>query len=121
MADFAVLYERLQEERERLATKLAQLRNANRPSSDKREGNPSGKKDEEASQVLEIERRIGMEKNLEDSLSEVEHALEKYRAGTYGSCDSCGQPIEPARLEALPRAGLCLKCKSSQSPTARGK
>ncbi len=121
MADFAALYERLQEEREHLTSKLAQLKSANRPSSDKREGNPSGKKDEEASQVLEIESRIRTEKNLEDSLSEIEHALEKYGAGTYGSCDSCGQPIEPARLEALPRASLCLKCKSSQSPNARGR
>jgi len=32
-------------------------------------------------------------------------------AGTYGLCERCGNPIEPARLEALPHALLCLTCK----------
>jgi len=57
---------------------------------------------------------------LEESLKEVEHALEKYEAGTYGLCDSCGQPIEQARLEAMPQASLCLKCKASQTKEAKG-
>ena len=45
-------------------------------------------------------------------LREIEHALEKLSDGTYGRCDSCGAPIEPARLSALPHSSLCLACKS---------
>jgi DnaK suppressor protein len=33
-------------------------------------------------------------------------------AGTYGICDMCGDRIPVARLEALPYAELCVKCKS---------
>lgn len=32
-------------------------------------------------------------------------------AGTYGTCERCGNEIEPARLEALPYATLCMDCK----------
>jgi DnaK suppressor protein len=34
-------------------------------------------------------------------------------------CDSCGQPIERARLEAIPQASLCMKCKANQEKDAR--
>ena len=37
------------------------------------------------------------------TLTEVEHALEKFDAGTYGVCEICGAPIPEARLEALRR------------------
>ena len=61
-----------------------------------------------------------MEERLRESLNEVEHALEKYEAGTYGLCDSCGQPIEEARLEAIPQASLCLSCKAKQAKEIKG-
>ena len=51
----------------------------------------------------------------------VEHALRKFEEGTYGLCDSCGQPIDPARLEALPQASLCLSCKAKQAKDAKHK
>ncbi|MGD8475293.1 MAG: TraR/DksA C4-type zinc finger protein, partial [Anaerolineae bacterium] len=31
--------------------------------------------------------------------------------GTYGTCESCGERIDPARLEILPEATLCLNCQ----------
>ena len=37
-------------------------------------------------------------------LAEVEHALSKFEAGTYGICEGCGRPIPLARLRALPEA-----------------
>jgi RNA polymerase-binding transcription factor DksA len=49
---------------------------------------------------------------LTDSLREVEDALGKLDAGTYGACESCGQEIAPARLEAKPAARLCITCAS---------
>ncbi|MHB1534577.1 MAG: TraR/DksA family transcriptional regulator [Acidimicrobiales bacterium] len=46
------------------------------------------------------------------SIAEIDRALEKLDAGTYGVCEQCGQPIPQARLEALPHAALCVSCKS---------
>jgi len=45
---------------------------------------------------------------LQESLDEVARALEKLAAGTYGSCEECGDPIAPARLEAMPAARYCI-------------
>ncbi|MDQ6948542.1 MAG: TraR/DksA C4-type zinc finger protein [Actinomycetota bacterium] len=46
------------------------------------------------------------------AVNEIDFALEKIKAGTYGRCEQCGQPIPEARLEALPHAALCVACKS---------
>ena len=50
--------------------------------------------------------------SLRDSLDEVQYALGKLDDGTYGACENCGQPIAPARLEAMPAARLCMECAS---------
>jgi DnaK suppressor protein len=44
--------------------------------------------------------------------TEIDRALAKIEAGTYGLCEQCGQPIPDARLQALPQAALCVACKS---------
>jgi DnaK suppressor protein len=80
-----------------------------------------GKREEEATESFELERRLTLEKRLIDQLADVEHALKKFEDGTYGLCDNCGQPIDPARLEALPQASLCLNCKARQAKDAKGK
>jgi DnaK suppressor protein len=49
---------------------------------------------------------------LRESLTEVEHALEKFEAGTYGQCERCGETIASARLEAMPAARYCIACAS---------
>jgi len=55
-----------------------------------------------------------MRKNNERLLAQVERALARFEDGTYGLCVDCGRPIDPARLEALPYAQLCLDCQSKQ-------
>jgi DnaK suppressor protein len=114
------LYERLKKEKAQLLEKLEQLRARGQPLAERREGSPFGKREEEADEASELEKRLALEKRLGESLNEVEHALQKYEAGTYGLCDSCGQAIEQARLEALPQASLCLSCKASQAKDAKG-
>ena len=52
--------------------------------------------------------------SLRETLGEVEHALEKLEGGTYGVCEGCGQPINPARLEAKPAARMCMACASKR-------
>ncbi|HTW08885.1 MAG TPA: TraR/DksA C4-type zinc finger protein [Acidimicrobiales bacterium] len=46
------------------------------------------------------------------AVEEIDAALDKISAGTYGTCENCGTPIPKARLEALPHARLCVSCKS---------
>jgi len=50
--------------------------------------------------------------SLRETLDDVEHALEKLGTGTYGVCESCGEHIDPARLEAKPAARMCMDCAS---------
>lgn len=45
---------------------------------------------------------------LRTELAEVERALQKIDDGTYGLCETCGEPIAPARLEAMPAARFCI-------------
>lgn len=47
-------------------------------------------------------------------LAQVTHALSRFDAGTYGTCEICGVPIENERLRALPQATSCGNCASSQ-------
>ena len=120
MVDIAELYKRLEKEKTELSEKLRQLKSRGQPSLERRVDSPFGKREEAADEVSELEKRLALEKGLRDTLAEIEHALRKYEAGTYGLCDSCGQPIEQARLEALPQASLCLKCKARQTKDAKG-
>jgi len=119
VADFTELYEKLKKEKAQLSEKLRELRALGQPSAERREGSPFGKREEAANEALELEKRLGQEKRLRSALAEIEHTLRKYEAGTYGLCDSCGQPIERARLEALPQANLCLSCKARQAKDAK--
>jgi DnaK suppressor protein len=117
--EFAELYEGLKKEKAELLEKIEQLRALGQPSAERKEGSPFGKREEEADEASELEKRLALEKRLGESLNEVEHALQKYEAGTYGLCDSCGRAIEQARLEAIPQASLCLSCKASQEKDAK--
>ena len=119
MGNSRKLYERLRKEQIQLEERLAQLQAREQPSSERREGSPFGKREEEADQVFILEKKLALKRKLEEALAEVGHALKKYEAGTYGVCDSCGQMIEPTRLEVLPQASLCLRCKASQAKDAK--
>jgi DnaK suppressor protein len=56
-------------------------------------------------------RTIAVVRALRSNLRDVERALAKLEAGTYGTCERCGLPIAPERLEAIPWALLCIDCK----------
>ena len=118
---FNLLRSRLEREQKRLAEELEQLKASVRPADERREGSPFGKREEEATEALELEKRLSLEQRIREQLAEVEHALHKFEEKTYGLCDSCGQSIDPARLEALPQAALCLDCKAQQAKNAKGK
>ena len=120
-ATYNLLRARLESERKRLIEEMAQIKSTMRPADERREGSPFGKREEEATESYELERRLTLEKSIREQLASVEHALQKFEDGTYGLCDSCGKPIPPERLEALPQATLCLDCKAHQAKDAQGK
>lgn len=119
--NYSILRSRLEAEKKRLTEELEQLLASANPTDERREGSPFGKREEEATEALELEKRLVLEKRIKEQLVSVEHALHKYEEGTYGFCDSCGQPIDPARLEAIPEASLCIQCKTQQAKNAKGK
>ena len=118
---FNLLRARLESERARLVAELEELKARVSTSDERREGSPFGKREEEATEAIELEKRLALEKRVREQLAGVEHALHKFEEETYGLCDSCGQSIDPARLEALPQASLCLNCKTQQVKNAKGK
>jgi len=50
----------------------------------------------------------------EQQLTEVEQALRRLEAGSYGECAQCGEPIQPERLEVMPTAALCIQCQQHE-------
>ena len=117
--NFSILRSRLQSERRRLNEELEELKTSSTPKEERRDGSPFGKREEEATETLELEKRLALEKRLKEQLFEVEHALDKFAKDTYGKCDGCGRAIDPARLEALPYAALCMACKAKLAKEPR--
>ena len=111
----------LEGEKKRLSDELAQIKASAAPTEARREGSPFGKREEEATESLELERRIALEKQVKDQLADIEHALAKFDNDTYGLCEECGKPIDPARLEVRPQAKLCVNCMSLKAKNAKGK
>ncbi|MBB4930963.1 DnaK suppressor protein [Lipingzhangella halophila] len=60
------------------------------------------------------EHDLALSYNTRDLLAQSERAIERMEAGTYGICESCGNAIGKARLQAFPRATLCVKCKQRE-------
>ena len=119
--DFNILRSHLESERKRLIEEFKQLEAGASTTDERREGSPFGKREEEATEALELEKRLVLEKRIREQLADVEHALHKFEEETYGLCDNCGKSIDPARLEALPQASLCMNCKAQQAKNAKGK
>ncbi|AEW93562.1 MULTISPECIES: TraR/DksA family transcriptional regulator [Streptomycetaceae] len=57
------------------------------------------------------EHEMALADNAREMLRQTEHAMERLHNGTYGLCESCGKPIGKARMQAFPRATLCVECK----------
>jgi RNA polymerase-binding transcription factor DksA len=77
---------------------------------------------DDATEVFEREKAIGLEQSLDTRLKQVEHALARLDAGKYGTCERCERPIAKERLDAMPEATLCIDCKSEleeQTPATR--
>ncbi|HVW34952.1 MAG TPA: TraR/DksA C4-type zinc finger protein [Acidimicrobiia bacterium] len=98
----------LEEERARIRTQLEQMGHFGTGFSFDEGFADSGQVTAERGEVE------ALAQSLVETLAEVEHALGKFEAGTYGVCESCGAPIPEARLEAKPAARLCIDCASTR-------
>jgi DnaK suppressor protein len=67
-----------------------------------------------AASAFEREHDLALNQNAQDLLIQTERALGRIDAGTYGVCESCGKAIGKARLQAFPRATLCVECKQRE-------
>ncbi len=94
----------LEEERDKLLQRLADLGEG--PGASLAFDQNFADSSQVTAERAEVEALVG---SLRESLGEVEHALAKFDAGTYGLCETCGQPIPPARLEAKPAARYCIE------------
>ena len=70
---------------------------------------------EASSMKLEYAKELSIEQNTLDLLSKVNRALDQVAAGTYGTCESCGNSIPVERLDVLPYSTLCVECASRTS------
>jgi len=66
------------------------------------------------SNALERDAEMSLANNSREMLFQVERALSRLEDGSYGVCESCGEPIGKLRLMAFPRATLCVSCKQRQ-------
>ena len=69
---------------------------------------------DDATQAFDQAKDLALRTSSQKQLRLVEDALVKFQNGTYGRCENCGREIDLARLEAIPYATLCIKCKSSE-------
>ncbi|WP_229840612.1 TraR/DksA family transcriptional regulator [Streptomyces roseolilacinus] len=60
------------------------------------------------------EHEMALAANARATLEQTQHALQRLDAGTYGLCEVCGKPIGKARMQAFPRATLCVEDKQKQ-------
>ncbi|MFC1416852.1 TraR/DksA family transcriptional regulator [Streptacidiphilus cavernicola] len=60
------------------------------------------------------EHELSLAANARDMLAQTERALARMAEAGFGLCESCGEPIGKARVQAFPRATLCVGCKSKQ-------
>lgn len=108
------LQKRLEEELTNVEDQLAELEREHQILTEDREDIDDAFTEESgegAGKFAEQEREVSLTLKLMDLREKLQRSLEKLKKGTYGLCERCGQPIDRARLEALPYAELCIQCK----------
>ena len=100
-----LVIEEFEKERAQLLQELLELREALKAEvdTDVGEGDPD---------LVERDRIISLIQEHERQLKSLDRALQQARQGSYGICERCHEPIDPARLEAISDTTLCVKCKT---------
>ena len=77
-------------------------------------GEGTGDEADAGTKTFEREHEMSLANNIRDLLLQVERAMARLDDGTYGRCENCSNPIPKARLQAAPRATLCVSCKQRE-------
>jgi len=112
MADMDGARERLEAHREETVRRLAALTgDYDAVVAASRDTNADDEHDPEGTTIAFERSQIGaLVRQARSRLAEVEEAVERLDAGTYGTCVRCAEPIAEARLEARPTARTCIRC-----------
>jgi DnaK suppressor protein len=108
--DMGVIRSRLEAERRRLAELTGTLSvpgGESKAEASSERGDRNQDPADIASDTLERAKDLSILIGMEAKIADIERALERLAAGTYGVCEACGQPIGEARLEAWPAARFC--------------
>lgn len=101
-----------EEQRAALGTAIADMRLARSLTFADDEHDPEG-----STVSLDQARDVALLERIERTLTELRAAQGRLTAGTYGTCEACGQPIAADRLVARPEARVCIRCAAR--PAAR--
>ena len=99
--------------RNRLEERLALLTvRAGKIESDLRK--PQNRDWEERSTEIEDDEVLeSLDSTTLEEVKQIQSALERIDAGTYGTCIGCGRPVGHERLQAVPHAATCINCASA--------
>ena len=111
------LLKRLESERTRLDSEIAQLRHDTKATM-YLEDEPEADRNmaDEASSLLERQKDTTLSQYMEMELADTMEALARMADGTYGSCHICTKPIAEKRLVARPMATTCIDCQAHSRP-----
>ncbi len=117
MIDLNIFKKRLEENKERLEAQLSEMGQKNPANPEDWEAMPAEagqdiritESTEMADTFEEFQNRSAVQTHLEEMLNDIKGALKRIESGDYGKCETCGEKIEEARLEANPSASTCVK------------
>jgi DnaK suppressor protein len=66
---------------------------------------------DQANHTVELNTNLALFCSYEQRLGQLERAWARLYKGQYGACEFCGAQIDPARLDAMPHATLCVRCQ----------
>lgn len=113
-AEVAELHQELNEDAGRLQVEIAAAEQAlNGLMRDSNDGAGDDQVDA-GTKNINRESELALANNARDSLAQTERALARLEGVGFGLCESCGQAVGKARLQAFPRATLCVTCKAKQ-------
>jgi DnaK suppressor protein len=73
---------------------------------------------DDADALADNERMRILVNNAQSMIEQINIALDRLDAGTYGICTNCSKPIDPRRLGALPYVTLCIDCQAAAESQA---
>jgi RNA polymerase-binding transcription factor DksA len=109
------LHQQLLDERQRLENEISNLAIGSRSDvflEDEEQDAVDQHPADAGSELFEREKNLTLQRTLEASLGNVNAALNKFEAGTYGVCENCGKPIPEKRLRAIPGTIYDVDCQA---------